>query len=168
MYWGSGDRVKTVYTRKRTRETEYFIKRNENRETERKNIYLFSNKTVELKEIREQKAMTGRKEKRKSGKGELAGDERDLIVIEIQLRRNDGDGGNAGVSGQQNKGSAACVAADDVAELSSYRCYRFTFFVSAPFVSVSLSLSQLCPTTRGRQGVGRGGASQGELLALFR
>lgn len=62
-YWGSGDRVKTVYTRKRTRETEYFIKRNENRETEteteRKNIYLFSNKTVELKEIREQKAMKG-------------------------------------------------------------------------------------------------------------
>lgn len=60
---GNGDRVKTVYTRKRTRETEYFIKRNENRETEteteRKNIYLFCNKTVELKEIREQKAMKG-------------------------------------------------------------------------------------------------------------
>lgn len=56
-----GDRVKTVYTRKRTRETEYFIKRNENRETERKNIYLFSNKTVELKEIREQKAMKAQK-----------------------------------------------------------------------------------------------------------
>lgn len=69
-YWGSGDRVKTVYTRKRTRETEYFIKRNENRETERKNIYLFSNKTVELKEIREQKAMKkGRKEKREQGEG---------------------------------------------------------------------------------------------------
>lgn len=113
--------------------------------------------------------MKGQKGEEGAGGGELAGDERDLIVIEIQLRRNDGDGGIAGVSGQQNKGSAACVAADDVAELSSYRCYRFTFFVSAPFVSVSLSLSQLCPATRGRQGKdGRGGASQGELLALFR
>lgn len=42
----------------------------------------------------------------------------------------------------------AFAAVDDVAELSSYRCYRFTFFVSAPFVHVSLSLSQLCPANK--------------------